>query len=145
MRQRFLKEVAPRLPKHGIELVGVFVAPEEDGKMTYVTRCADEEARKNGWASEWMTCTSIPCLASHRASQNPSRPASKATAMRAMVQPLPTASSRQRMQQAQECSFVRCDFLQRPGTVPAINQLDWLNSMTATRVVSCSNGTRDLS
>src|SRR5580693_7963131 len=31
-----------------------------------------------------------------------------------------------------------------PGTLPAINQLDWLSSMTATRVVSFSKGTRDL-
>ncbi|HTH98918.1 MAG TPA: NIPSNAP family protein [Stellaceae bacterium] len=51
MRQRFLKEVAPRMPKHGIELLGVFTAPTEDGRMTYVTRFKDEQARKDGWAS----------------------------------------------------------------------------------------------
>jgi hypothetical protein len=31
-----------------------------------------------------------------------------------------------------------------PGTVPAINQLDWLSSMTATRVAFSSKETRDL-
>ncbi|TCT06080.1 NIPSNAP family protein [Aquabacter spiritensis] len=51
MRQRFLTEVVPRLPKHGIELLGVFTAPEEDGRMTYITRFADEAARTKGWAS----------------------------------------------------------------------------------------------
>lgn len=51
MRQRFLTEVVPRLPKHGIELVGVFTAPEEDGRLTYITRFSDEAARSAGWAS----------------------------------------------------------------------------------------------
>ncbi len=51
MRQRFLKEVVPRLPRHGIELVGVFTAPQEDGKLTYITRFKDEKARTDGWAS----------------------------------------------------------------------------------------------
>ncbi|MEP9377148.1 NIPSNAP family protein [Aquabacter sp. CN5-332] len=60
MRQRFLKEVVPRLPKHGIELVGVFTAPEEDGKMTYITRFKDETSRAAGWAAfgadpDWKT------------------------------------------------------------------------------------------
>ncbi|QTL02196.1 NIPSNAP family protein [Aquabacter sp. L1I39] len=51
MRQRFLTEVVPRMPRHGIELVGVFTAPEEDGRLTYLTRFADEAARAAGWAS----------------------------------------------------------------------------------------------
>lgn len=51
MRQRFLKDVVPRLPKHGIELVGVFTAPQEDGKMTYITRFPDENSRVEGWAA----------------------------------------------------------------------------------------------
>lgn len=51
MRRRFLTEVVPRLPHHGIELVGVFTAPEEDGRLTYITRFADEAARTAGWAS----------------------------------------------------------------------------------------------
>lgn len=51
MRRRFLTEVVPRMPKHGIELVGVFTAPQEDGRLTYITRFADEAARTAGWAS----------------------------------------------------------------------------------------------
>lgn len=55
MRRRFLTEVVPRMPRHGIELVGVFTAPQdggkEDGRLTYITRFADEAARAAGWAS----------------------------------------------------------------------------------------------
>jgi hypothetical protein len=50
VRKRFVDEVVPRLPKHGIELLGVFVAPE-DKKLTYLTRFKDENARKAAWAS----------------------------------------------------------------------------------------------
>ncbi len=59
MRKRFLDVVAPKFfPRHGIELVGAFVAPEEDGRLTYITKFASEEARKVAWAafgadSEW--------------------------------------------------------------------------------------------
>ncbi|WP_029003807.1 NIPSNAP family protein [Azorhizobium doebereinerae] len=51
MRQRFIAEVVPRLPGHGIELLGVFTAPEEDGRLTYLTRFSSEDARKQAWAS----------------------------------------------------------------------------------------------
>lgn len=52
MRERFEKEVAPRLPNFGIELMGVFVnKDEEDGRLTYITRFPDEEARKSAWSS----------------------------------------------------------------------------------------------
>lgn len=51
MRQRFKNEVIPRLPLHGIELVGAFTTPEQDDKLTYITRFADEAARVAGWAS----------------------------------------------------------------------------------------------
>ena len=52
MRQRFLQQVAARFfPRHGIELLGVFTAPVEDGRLTYLTRFADEDARKKAWAS----------------------------------------------------------------------------------------------
>ena len=51
MRQRFLQEVVPRLPGHGIELLGVFTAPQEDGRLTYVTRFPNEDARTQAWAS----------------------------------------------------------------------------------------------
>lgn len=50
VRQRFESEVIPRLAKHGIELVGVFVEPQA-GNLTYLTRFANEEARKAAWAS----------------------------------------------------------------------------------------------
>lgn len=51
MRGRFRDSVVPRLAAHGIELIGVFVAAEDDGKLTYITRFADEEARLAGWSS----------------------------------------------------------------------------------------------
>lgn len=51
MRARFVREVIPRMPGHGIELMGVFTAPVEDGKLTYMTRFADEAARQAAWAS----------------------------------------------------------------------------------------------
>jgi hypothetical protein len=63
MRERFRREVVPRMPRHGIELLGVFVAPSEDGRLTYLTRFADESARKAAWASfqsdaEWLAAKS---------------------------------------------------------------------------------------
>jgi hypothetical protein len=52
MRRRFADNVATRFfPRHGIELVGAFTAPAEDGRLTYMTRFADEAARKQAWAS----------------------------------------------------------------------------------------------
>jgi hypothetical protein len=52
MRRRFADNVATRFfPRHGIELLGVFTAPVEDGRLTYMTRFADEDARKQAWAS----------------------------------------------------------------------------------------------
>ena len=51
MRDRFITEVIPRLPKHGIEVVGVFTSETDPGKMTYITRSANEEARASGWAA----------------------------------------------------------------------------------------------
>jgi hypothetical protein len=52
MRRRFADHVATRFfPRHGIELVGAFTAPDEDGRLTYMTRFADEAARKQAWAS----------------------------------------------------------------------------------------------
>lgn len=50
MRDRFAGVVASKFfPRHGIELVGAFVAPTEDGRLTYVTRFESEEARKKAW------------------------------------------------------------------------------------------------
>jgi hypothetical protein len=52
MRRRFLDNVAIKFfPRHGIELLGVFTAPVEDGRLTYMTRFADEDARKKAWAA----------------------------------------------------------------------------------------------
>jgi hypothetical protein len=45
MRLRFKNELIPRMPRHGIELVGAFVSPADDGKLTYLTRFTTEEAR----------------------------------------------------------------------------------------------------
>lgn len=51
MRERFEKEVVPRFPNFGIELVGAFVnSQEEDGRLTYITRFSDEDARTAAWA-----------------------------------------------------------------------------------------------
>jgi hypothetical protein len=52
MRRRFRDHVVTQFfPRHGIELLGVFTAPVEDGRLTYMTRFADEDARKKAWAS----------------------------------------------------------------------------------------------
>jgi len=52
MRRRFRDNVATRFfLRHGIELLGVFTAPVEDGRLTYMTRFTDEDARKKAWAS----------------------------------------------------------------------------------------------
>ena len=51
MRARFKEHVVPRLPQHGIELIGVFEAPAEDGRLTYLTRFTSEEDRTKGWAA----------------------------------------------------------------------------------------------
>jgi hypothetical protein len=52
MRRRFRDDVATKFfPRHGIELLGAFTAPVEDDRLTYMTRFADEDARKKAWAS----------------------------------------------------------------------------------------------
>jgi len=50
VRERFMAEVATRFPDHGIELVGAFV-DAATGRLTYLTRFPDEEARAAAWAS----------------------------------------------------------------------------------------------
>lgn len=59
MRRRFETQVVPRLPRFGIELLGAFVAPQEDAKLTYITRFSSEDARKKAWEDfgsdpEWL-------------------------------------------------------------------------------------------
>jgi hypothetical protein len=51
LRERFEKEVVPRFAKHGIELLGLFANPDVEGRLTYMTRFASEEARKAAWAA----------------------------------------------------------------------------------------------
>ncbi|WP_031335798.1 NIPSNAP family protein [Rhodopseudomonas sp. B29] len=51
MRARFKQHVVPRLPRHGIELLGVFEAPAEDGRLTYLTRFKSEDDRTKAWAA----------------------------------------------------------------------------------------------
>ena len=52
MRRRFIDVVAARFfPLHGIELIGTFSSQTEDGRLTYMTRFADENARKKAWAA----------------------------------------------------------------------------------------------
>ena len=52
MRRRFLDVVVPKFfPRHGIEILGAFTAPAEDCRLTYMTRFADEDARKRAWAA----------------------------------------------------------------------------------------------
>lgn len=51
MRLRFKEHVVPRLPQHGIELLGVFEAPTEDGRLTYLTRFKSEDDRTKAWAA----------------------------------------------------------------------------------------------
>src|SRR4051794_12834463 len=106
-------------------------------------RCSRETATLVGW----MTWASTPRACSQRASQNPSRPASKATARRVIVRPALAASSRQRRSRASSASSLGASFLSGlrpiPGTSPATSQLDRLSSTTATSVLSCWKATRD--
>jgi hypothetical protein len=52
MRRRFLDVVVAKFfPRHGIELIGAFTAQTEDGRLTYMTRFSDEDARKKAWAA----------------------------------------------------------------------------------------------
>jgi hypothetical protein len=72
--------------------------------------------------------------------QKPSRPASKATAMRVIVRPAFVASSRQRCSSRSSADSSASSFFAGwrsiPGTTPATSQLDWLISMTAISVLS---------
>src|SRR3954451_7299054 len=90
----------------------------------------------------------MPRARSQRASQNPSRPASKATAMRVIVRPFSVASARQRINKRSNSTSLGSSFFSGwrsiPGTMPATSQLAWLISMTAMIVLSCSRGVRDL-
>src|SRR6266516_4154300 len=95
-----------------------------------------------------MTWVSMPRARSQRASQNPSRPASKATAMRMIAWPVLLASARQRYSTCNSVFSFGSSFFNgwrsTPGMIPATSQLDWLISMIAMSVLSWSKATRDL-
>ena len=95
-----------------------------------------------------MTWASIPRARSQRASQKPSRPASKAIAIRSILCPAFSASSRQRLSSFSNALSSTASFFNgersTPGTIPATSQFDWPISITAISVASCSRITRDL-
>src|SRR5271156_1463517 len=90
----------------------------------------------------------MSCWRSNRASQNPSRPASKATQTRRTTRPARRDSSRQRSINLNSCSGSGASFFSgsraSPGARAATSQLDWLISMTTINVLSCSRAVRDL-
>ena len=83
---------------------------------------------------------------SQRASQKPSRPASKATAIRLIMYPAFSASSLHRCSSFNNTLSSTASFFNgwrsTPGTMPATSQLDRLISMTAISVLSGSRGVR---
>src|SRR5499427_8059259 len=89
----------------------------------------------------------MPRALSQRANQKPSRPASKATAMRSTLRPAFSASSRQRLRSFSNALSSIASFFNgwrsTPGTMPATSQLDKLISITAISVVSCFRTIRD--
>ena len=105
-------------------------------------RCSRDTATLDGW----MTWASMPRARSQRASQKPSRPASKATQTRMIVRPALVASSRQRSSSRSRATSSASIFFtgwrSMAGTIPATSQLAWLISMTAMSVLSCSRVTR---
>ena len=112
-------------------------------RSVFARRCSRDTAT----LVEWMTCTSIPRACSHRASQKPSRPASKASAIRSIILPALTASSRQRTSSRSSTSGSGPSFFRgwrsTPGAIPATSQLASLISATTIRVPSWSKATRE--
>src|SRR5271166_6057925 len=112
-------------------------------RSVFARRCS----RETGMLVGWMTYASMPRARSQRANQKPSRPASKATAMRVIVQPALQASSRQRCSsRSNACSSAGIFFSGRrliPGTIPPTSQVFWLSSTTPQTVALHSKGTRD--
>src|SRR6202048_4763311 len=94
-----------------------------------------------------MTWASMSRALSHRARQKPSRPASKATAMRLIRCPAFAASSRHRCSNFSNALSSTASFFNgwrsTPGTMPATSQLDRLSSITAISVPSGSRGLGD--
>src|SRR5665811_1957999 len=86
----------------------------------------------------------MPRTLCQRANQKPSRPASKATAMRSILRPAFSASSRHRCSSFSNALSSTASFFNgwrsTPGTIPATSQLDRLISMTAISVPSGEGG-----
>jgi hypothetical protein len=76
-------------------------------RSVFARRCSRDTATLEGW----ITCASTPRASSQRASQKPSRPASKASAIRVIVRPALTASSRQRCSSPSSRSGLGSSFL----------------------------------
>src|SRR6201997_5419877 len=76
-------------------------------RSVFARRCSRDTVTLEGW----ITCASTPRASSQRASQKPSRPASKATAIRVIVRPALTDSSRQRCRRASSRSGLGSSFL----------------------------------
>ena len=85
---------------------------------------------------------------SQRASQKPSRPASKATAIRLILRPTYSASPRQRCSSWSSPASSGFSFFaacrSTPGIMPAMSQDDWLISITAISVLVSSRAASDL-
>src|SRR5690349_17724383 len=68
-------------------------------------------SRDTATLEAWITCASTPRALSQRANQKPSRPASKASAIRVILRPALTASSRQRCSRPSSLSALGSSFL----------------------------------
>jgi hypothetical protein len=51
LRERFRDHTLRLFARHGIEVVGCWVPPEQPDQLVYMTRFADESARKTAWDS----------------------------------------------------------------------------------------------
>src|SRR5262245_47000456 len=91
-----------------------------------------------------MTWASIPCALNQRASQTPSRPASKATVIRSILCPAFSASFRHRSKSFKSSFSSGSSFFKgwrsTPGMMPATSQLSLLSSIAAINVWLGSNG-----
>ena len=111
-----------------------------------VSALARRCSRDTATLVEWTTCASKPQARSHRASQNPSRPASWARAMRPIAWPAFAASTRQRSTKRNSASGSGSSFFagsrSTPGIIAATGQLAALISTTTTGVLFCPKAAR---
>src|SRR5271166_5615435 len=94
----------PRIPI----LIVAFSHPDRRATV-FARRCCRDTATLEGW----MTCASTPRAFSQRANQKPSRPASKASAIRVIFLPALTASSRRRCRRPSSLSALGSSFFAR--------------------------------